>query len=685
MVKISPITAYSTTENVPETIEQQQKIIHKKKTEIADKNPPQEKNNNKKPEDKPVQENKNGHKIVQGETLYSIANSYGTTVAELIKANPNLKKDKNGNRIIEKDSYLIIPKSAKTQSTTKSEGVTNGQKYGSWQIELGKGAFSIMTKFNLYKEELQKLNPHIDLDKIKAFDVFNVPGYKIKNGDTYASIAQAHDITEQMLRELNPNVKTLTAGSILNVPKKAGEELALEEDIEVEVEEVEFEDRKSHTLAKGETLYRISQQYKVPVWALMVANNITDEKDIPKNTVLEIPTADDIAELDRVRKIAETPSKPFEVKPQPLKHKVAKDESLSVIAKKYKVPEWALISKNNINNPNILSVNQVLDIPTKEDIEKLKNANVRNKIQPRVKTKTVKKKITASKKEVKTETGAISQNAGLINHRIKPNDNIRSIAKEYGVSVKDLIAYNKNLKGLSLTLPLSSQKVTSLKIVGNQSAVRSVTGVSQKFIDDLISIEKKRNTLYKDDCGKYTIGIGHNATAHKDVSTYKGRKLKDTEIYSLLARDIIEAQDTLKKALGESYNKLSTGQKEALYCLIFNTGSLSQSPKLVAAIKKGDWTEAACQMDHASGTINGKKQVLPGLAKRRFMEISTFVSGSNLNSKQLKKVMNKTQNLYNLGYANIKNSNSKVDYNAYARKFLGKYIDKGYIEIKEQV
>ena len=44
--------------------------------------------------------------------------------------------------------------------------------------------------------------------------------------------------------------------------------------------------------------------------------------------------------------------------------------------------------------------------------------------------------------------------------------------------------------------------------------------------------------------------------------------------------------------------------------------------------------------------------------------------------------MSTIQDLYDKGFNNIQKENTKVDYNAYAKKFLGAYIDKGWIEIR---
>ena len=611
------------------------------------------------------------HTIAKGETLYKIANEYGVSVSDLIKANPNLKTDRNGNKIIQEGAILRLPESAKAQQKPATDREDRVRVWGSWTIEKSKGAFSVMSKFNLYKEELVKLNPDIDLDNIKADTKFKVPGYEVKSGDTFAQIAKDHDITTKMLKELNPNTKTLKAGTIINVPKKADDDLGLGE-LSIEVEEYVSEAPQTYKVKDGDTLSRIAKDFDVPVWAIMLANDIKDAKRLAANRVLEIPTSEDIRELEKSRtSIQKNDNK---------KIKVAKDDMLSSIAAKTGIPAWAIAAKNNLKDPDKLDIGQVLEIPSKEEVLTMKRANARNKITPKVRVKNVKRK-SGEKKVNPADYGVISPNMGLVVHRVKPKDTVTSIAKEYGVSVKDLVTYN-NLSDKSLTLPLAKQKITSVKIVGNQKAVMEVTGVSQDFLNDLISLEKKRRTLYDDGCGFLTIGIGHNTKSHNDVSKYRGRTLKDTEIYSLLARDILEAQNIAKKHLKGDFAKLSQKQKEAIYSLIFNTGGLNSSPKLVKAIKDGKFGIAAQQFDHVLGTVNGRKKVMPGLAKRRFVEIATFVEGSKLSSRELRQVMDKTQNIYDKGYASMRNKNSRVDYNAYAKKFLGDFIDRGLIKIK---
>lgn len=605
------------------------------------------------------------HLIADGETLYSIANKYNTTVTKLVELNPNLQTDKNGNKIIKLGSIIKI-----TEDRTKNKN--EKEIYGSWQIEDGKGAYSIMSKFNLFKEELAKLNPDIDINNIQKGTVFKVPGYQIKNNDTLYSIAKKHGITLSMLKELNPGIdENLQIGEIINVPKLAGDNLGFE-DLTIEFDVIDTQPQKTlHTVQKGENLYRISQNYDVPMWILMMHNNIQNENQIFPDQIIEIPSEEKITELEKLKpknNIQEDKIKKYTIK---------KGDVLSQIAVDYGVSTASIMFKNNIDNPKTIKPGQTIIIPDKSEVEQLESE------YKKIKESNIKKqKINISSKKQDIPESVIPESRGILTYKVKKGDTIEKIAKKYGIAAKDLATYNPGLKNIKYTTELSEKNIKNIDIVATKKAVIEATGVSEEFIDDLIAIEKKRNTLYNDACGIPTIGIGHNTQAHKDTKLYSGREISDNEVYSLLARDIVLAQNSMKTALGETYNNLTLKQKEALYGLIFNTGNFNEksSPRLIQALKNRDYTEAACQIDHIAGTIDGKQTVMPGLVKRRFMDISKFIEGSP--KVNIKTVMHKVQEMYDKGYANIKSDNTKVDYNSFAKEFLGEYIEDNYLKIK---
>ena len=693
-----------------------------------------------------------------GITLYGLLREECITLAQLIELNPEYfvaeNKDKNGNWILREGAILRVRQTTEQQAI-EEEILDEGKTfYGSWQIEKSKGAYSIMTKFNLFEEEIKFLNPDIDLNNININDIFNVPGYKFKTSDTLENVAKNHDITVEMLRILNPKIdftKEIPAGTILNVPKRAGETIIPEEEITLEEtslfdpqpeETTPIEPKRIiHTVKDTETLFKIATNYNVPMWALMLKNNIEDANVILAGKNLEIPTKEEIKAFEAIKnstkkeipkehkiKSGETLSgiaaeyginnqdlmdwnniknankirdgqilrltppeaKPSEPKKESteIKYTVKSGDALSVIAENHEVKMSLIMLKNNIQNPKHIQPGDVIIIPSKAEIAELekkqaeiKSVQEKKTIQSSTANSATKPKKPNSSSELVAPKNKIDLKNGIVVHKIKKGETLKSISEKYGLPIADLRTYNDNLKNIKSTDDLKEKNINSIEIIATPKAVIDATNVSQQFINDLISVEKKHSSLYKDARGIPTIGIGHNTQAHNETSRYQNRQINDNEIYSLLARDIINAQNTLKDTIGETaFNNLSRGQKEALYGLIFNTGGLSDSPKLVAALKAGNYKEAACQMDQAYG--GGK--VLPGLAKRRFMDIARFIEGSNLKSKDIQYVMETTvQDLYDAGFKNIKRRNNRVDYNAFAKKFLGTYIDKGYVSIIE--
>ena len=105
--------------------------------------------------------------------------------------------------------------------------------------------------------------------------------HTVKKGETLYKISRDYEMTVSQLRELNPQVEILQPGMKLNVVKK----------LDVQSRQTTFVE---HTVKKGETLYRISQKYKVKVSEIRDANGLLDNK-ISIGQTLKIPTGETIA------------------------------------------------------------------------------------------------------------------------------------------------------------------------------------------------------------------------------------------------------------------------------------------------------------------------------------------------------------------------------------------------------
>ena len=98
---------------------------------------------------------------------------------------------------------------------------------------------------------------------------------------------------------------------------------------------------------KGDTLFKISNQYGVPLKELMYKNNLNDATKIIEGEVILIPNKD----INKFKKNGH------------LKYKVIKGDTLSKIARDYNVNLKDIISINNLNNDSYLKLNQILLLP----------------------------------------------------------------------------------------------------------------------------------------------------------------------------------------------------------------------------------------------------------------------------------------------------------------------------------
>ncbi|WP_114570623.1 LysM peptidoglycan-binding domain-containing protein [Exiguobacterium flavidum] len=98
---------------------------------------------------------------------------------------------------------------------------------------------------------------------------------------------------------------------------------------------------KTYTVKSGDTLYSIARTYGVTVDALIKANNITNPSLIKVGQVLIIPSST----------------------PTVIKYTVKSGDTLYSIAQTYGVTVDAIIKANNITNPSLINVGQVLVIP----------------------------------------------------------------------------------------------------------------------------------------------------------------------------------------------------------------------------------------------------------------------------------------------------------------------------------
>ena len=275
--------------------------------------------------------------VKSGDTLYGISNQFGVSVTELASINGI----KGSNLSI--GQVLKIP---------VKEG-NNPNNMFMYTVKNGDTLYSIAKKYNTSVSEIQKLNylssPNLVVGQIiripeMYFDMDNMSlpnytNYIVKRGDTIYSIARNNNITVDVLRKDNSLTSDiLKVGQILRIRLPEGSTLAVEEcygsDYEIPIDNTNY---ILYTVKKGDSLYKIANNYNTSVTNLLNINNLSNanlsigqELKIPKSSIS--PT-----------------------------YTVKSGDTLYSIAKKFNTTVASIKLKNNLKNDN-LTINQELKI-----------------------------------------------------------------------------------------------------------------------------------------------------------------------------------------------------------------------------------------------------------------------------------------------------------------------------------
>lgn len=117
------------------------------------------------------------HKVESGESLYTIARKYDSSVEKLRDANPQLDSDN-----LQLGELLALPKGAKQQEEeklSKSERKKIAKLQGKLQkhtVASGESFYVIAKKYNVSVDELKSVNPQVENNKLDIKDVVFIPG-----------------------------------------------------------------------------------------------------------------------------------------------------------------------------------------------------------------------------------------------------------------------------------------------------------------------------------------------------------------------------------------------------------------------------------------------------------------------------------------------------------------------------
>lgn len=194
--------------------------------------------------------------IRAGDTLFGIAQRYGTTVNAILNLNPGL--DPNSLQVAQ---IICIPGRAPV-------GCPSGSF--AYIIQRGDNLFSLAQRYRTTVAAIINLNPGINPNALQIGQVICIPGrapvvcppgsfsYIIQRGDTLFSLAQRYGTTVSAIIAANPglNPNALRIGQTICIPRVV----------------TECPGGIFYTIRPGDTLFLIATRFDVSLGALQSAN-----------------------------------------------------------------------------------------------------------------------------------------------------------------------------------------------------------------------------------------------------------------------------------------------------------------------------------------------------------------------------------------------------------------------------
>ena len=184
------------------------------------------------------------YKVQKGDTLWDIANKYNTTV-DTIKSINNLSSTS-----LTVNQQLFIPKNANM-----------GVKNNIYVVQKGDTLYDIALAKGVSVKEIKDIN-NLTSDILQIGQILNIPlpssgeiNYVVQKGDNLYTIANKYDITIDDIKKLN-NLSTniLQIGQVLKIPGSTN--------------------YNTYIVKKGDNLWDIANKYGTTVKKLMTINNL---------------------------------------------------------------------------------------------------------------------------------------------------------------------------------------------------------------------------------------------------------------------------------------------------------------------------------------------------------------------------------------------------------------------------
>ncbi len=286
------------------------------------------------------------------------------------------------------------------------------------------------------------------LNSFVLFSQEKITKHTIVKGETISSIAEKYEVKQSAILKLNPKAKNLLKlNSTLLIPVASSSKK-----INTSSQVVENYTGKEHVIQAKETLYGIAKQYGISVKELNLINpklastdlKIGQKINIPSNATADDETAKKTLTTQSLNETLTQVASTFicEVLPKETKYSITKKYGITIKQFDKANPDIGVKSlkvgqKINIPGNPILVTETVLIASEKKDLPKLEESIVEQ----------FKTDLSKTDSNIVAETVTV-QNAipQFIIREVLPKETKYAIAKQYGITVKELEKQNPEIK-----------------------------------------------------------------------------------------------------------------------------------------------------------------------------------------------------------------------------------------------
>jgi len=215
--------------------------------------------------------------IRAGDTFYSLAIRFNTTVAAIMAANPG----------VDPDRLMIGQRICIPGPPTPGECPSGTQPY---IIRAGDTFYSLAIRFNTTVEAIMAANPGVDPNRLMIGQQICIPHtglppcpggqyYTIRSGDTLYALANRFNVTVAAIIAANPGIDpmSLRIGQIICIPAPAPGNCP--------------SGTREYVIQAGDTFFSIARRFNISVDALMRANPGVDPDNLQIGQRICVPIA----------------------------------------------------------------------------------------------------------------------------------------------------------------------------------------------------------------------------------------------------------------------------------------------------------------------------------------------------------------------------------------------------------